>query len=187
MIGIQDSEFQERELLEKGKDEIRDGQRAAIERELRHMHLVDDFGTSIANPERQKGTMKSYHFLEKELREIDPNIRILEMEGNLTKARVMYGTRQVCVTERLMPEYSVWTEKAKEVPIIYDGTISLDAPATEEVAIPWNEDVRGWRTVLLRLVTLGYVPLAKIEKKFGKPERASWAHHTRQKFTEGII
>lgn len=99
----------------------------------------------------------------------------------------------------LLPEYSTIILKEK---IERDFSVThlnhLDFPKTEKTATgyetldgslkpgwvkyyeshgedPNDFNSRGWRTVLLRLQSLGYASVAEIEKIFGRSDRKSWA------------
>lgn len=42
---------------------------------------------------------------------------------------------------------------------------------------PWGEEIRGWRTVLVKLVVSGIATPAQIERIFGSANRRAWAEH----------
>lgn len=48
-------------------------------------------------------------------------------------------------------------------------------PGWRKIQIPWGEAMRGWRTVLVRLVMDGLVSPEQVERVFSPSDRASWA------------
>lgn len=175
MVGIQDSAFRSKDFVIQERAKSREAERRSLEREFAPKFLIADWDQSVANPERQQGKMKSFLEFEKELQTLNPNIRIIPNGGNPSKALVFHGSTKLFPCERIMPEFSVMHAQVEEKPIIYDGIVSLDAPATETVTRVWREVSRGWRTVLTKLILDGYLSEALVEKKFGTVDRATWA------------
>lgn len=50
-------------------------------------------------------------------------------------------------------------------------------PGFKKVAVPWGEVVRGWRTVLVKLVLANVTTPAEVEAIFGAANRREWAEH----------
>jgi len=104
----------------------------------------------------------------------------------------------------LMPERSVMVPVRKEIPDATHFSRSAgvlahlnrrDAPKSEfvpgtglvwdtrdntpfgfkQVTIPWSEKIRGWRTVVLRLIILGLLQPASVARTFGDDYTPEWA------------
>lgn len=106
----------------------------------------------------------------------------------LTPKRLAYRIRQdgrreflFAFEKGIMPEYSILRRVTREV---WDGkTTHIDRrdlgrdthPGRVRVDLPWREEVRGWRTVLLRLVECGILTLEQVERAFGPGQSTFWA------------
>lgn len=186
MIGVQDSEFRRAVEADNLVQKTREGQKAEVERMLRDHAFVSNWDTSVSNPERQMGMIKDYRVLDRELRELNPQIRLIPNPDNPTKAFVVIQGIKRFATERTMPEFSIMATVEEEVPIFENRVMSLDDPSMEVVKRPGREILRGWRTLLLRLVKFGFLSLGDVERKFGSCERPSWVHHTGKQKVEGV-
>lgn len=186
MVGIQDSQFVKDHKAEELVARTREGQRYEVERMLRDQAFVSDWETSVSNPFRQMGLVKDYRVLDKELRELNPQIRLVPHPTNHTKAHVVVQGVVKRATERVMPEFSIMATVEEEVPILENRTISLEDPSMETVKRPGREVLRGWRTLLLMLIRDGHLTLTAVEKKFGSCERPTWVHHAGKQKIEGV-
>jgi hypothetical protein len=50
-----------------------------------------------------------------------------------------------------------------------------DIPGVKKIKVPGGELIRGWRTVLARIVGEGYATPTKVEQVFGSSDRLAWA------------
>lgn len=186
MIGIQDSQFRRDHKAEELVQMTREGQRNEVERMLRDQAFVTDWDTSVSNPHRQMGLVKDYRVLDKELQELNPQIRLIPDPANPTKAFVTVQGVIKRATERTMPEFSIMATVEEEVPIFENRIMKLEDPSMEVRKRPGREVLRGWRTLLLILIKDGHLTLNAVEKKFGSCERPSWVHHTGKQKIQGV-
>lgn len=103
------------------------------------------------------------------------------------------GKEFVCAYEAgMMPERSVFRVKVDYVPedvehidrkdlgpqelIPGRGFVPKDGknPYMKRVLIPWGEQMRGWRTVLIRLVAMGLLTPTQVETTFGADNTPEW-------------
>tara|TARA_R110000868_G_scaffold153995_1_gene379980 strand:+ start:573 stop:1172 length:600 start_codon:yes stop_codon:yes gene_type:complete len=133
--------------------------------------------------------------LEKRLLKVNPHLGFEIIENNPTHKRIFItdqrGKVPICVYENsLMPERSVAKVKVLEVP---DPSFSMIdrkdmpdlvknpnalRPGWRRVAVPWGEQTRGWRTVLVRLIQIGLISTESAEKEFGSDETPEWRQGT---------
>jgi hypothetical protein len=73
--------------------------------------------------------------------------------------------------EYIPPEYDTLGNMTREPDIIWDGPL----PGEQDITEGWNEDLRGWRTVLVQLVLNGVISISDMEKTFGSANRRSYA------------
>ena len=100
------------------------------------------------------------------------------------------GKHAVVVYENsLMPERSIPRLREVEVPdTTWDHSktrrtdFSTDRtqirPGWRKVTIPWGEQTRGWRTVLVRLIQAGLITPTQAETEFGSDETPEWRQYT---------
>jgi hypothetical protein len=140
--------------------------------------------------------------LEAKLSLLDPNFRFDPVPGKFTHKRLCYlkgGEKEiVCLYEvGLMPEHSIMKVMEKEV---WDQTVShlnradmpkgeyipgrgwvfdptVTRPGYKRVKVPWGEERRGWRTVLLKCIVSGILTPTAVESVFSTDDRAEWAGH----------
>lgn len=67
-----------------------------------------------------------------------------------------------------------WDNENKE----FKFDTSKPMPGFRRVWLADRELVRGWRTVLLRLMQEGYLKLTDVEREFGISDRQTWAYGT---------
>lgn len=60
----------------------------------------------------------------------------------------------------------------------WDVDTSKPRPGYVRQEICWGERIRGWRTVLLRLHSEGFITLGDVVREFGAVDRLGWAAHT---------
>jgi hypothetical protein len=152
------------------------------------------------NPQVQMGREMSPKELERRLKKLNPNLQFAINSHNTTKKYVFCdhnGTKEtLCPYENsTMPERSVLKKKAQEVQdmsvskierkdlpratfvpgqgFVFDSLL----PGFKVIQQPWGEAVRGWRTVLIKLVKMGYLTPAQVEREFGSDNTAQWASH----------
>jgi len=144
-----------------------------------HQHLA----AILSNVERQTGKYLSTTRFMSKLRKlnkslvavdtVDPKTALLYLDipGNKRlKLMPMENSMRV-------PEWSIMSTKKQ-----------FDLALGRDVDVPWNEETRGWRTVLLRLIRLGIITKEATEREFGVGQRASWRNLTGSGNTaEGIL
>ena len=176
--------------------------------DLKTAARVTDFSNSPTNPLRQWGNALTMEVFESKLATILPHfVRIFDHPSNKS-VRCMHlvlpdGTMeylQVSWAKGLLPEHSVMYTKYEDVPdLSVDSFSRLDLPKHEFVSMEegWKFDtsagplpgykrvetvnaeaVRGWRTVLLKLILLKVITPAQAEAVFGADDRREWANKT---------
>jgi|SRR5579883_2784268 len=170
------------------------------------IYLKDD-DLSPANIERQFGQKLSATELETKLKKINPNLifeTIVENPGHKRLSELRRGEKVIICTypNGIIPEHSFMRVKEEVVQDMnfYNSTTATfhldrkDLPKHEfvegegikwdglplgfkKVLIPWGEYLRGWRTVLIRLVEAGAATPTQVEKIFGSDNRPEWAAH----------
>jgi hypothetical protein len=133
--------------------------------------VAPDAGRTRDVLEAQRGTSMTGSLFIKKLRPLNSNLMYFVSEADTTKIGIyvrdphaiypaaahMNGLRYLGIAfERgFLPEFSV---------------ISLPKTEAEEPM----ETMRGWRTVLHKLMNAGYLTLAQVEKCFGQPSHESY-------------
>jgi len=129
---------------------------------------------SISNAEYQRGNKLTKGQFENRLRKLNPKIVIVKHPNPLkithfeTKACLYVempdGTRgQLFPCEGdWMPEWDIW------------GEMVIKTPLGELRKMPYMCVKRGWRTVLIRLITMNLLKLEDAEREFGVGNRFSW-------------
>lgn len=140
---------------------------------------------------------------EARLKKLNPNL-LGEIHPTKADKRCLYlidqrGKQFICAYENgYMPEFSVWRTKTEEV---WDGTTHITKadlpkgemvngeweweenkrPGYKYVEIPYGEAIRGWRTVLLKIIGNFINTPAEVERIFGTCDSMSWAAHTKKR------
>lgn len=173
--------------------------------EAQNCVYVRDGEVAPADAGRQLGTPLTSADVEARLAKIlEPGFVCVDHPWNETKKlvvrRLPSGTQEtICVYERgLMPEHSIMRIKVEEIrdvdqkhlsradlpkyeisptgEIIWDPT--KPKPGWKRVERLWGEKVRGWRTLLIRLIQARAISLSDAEKYFGSDNRPQWAANT---------
>lgn len=149
----------------------------------------------MANIPARVGTPLFPSQLEGRLQKLNPNLQFEVIEGNATHKRIFVcdqrGKTSICVYENsLMPERSVAKVRVLEVPDPHFKVIDRKdmpdltkdpkalRPGWRRIAVPWGEQTRGWRTVLVRLIQAGLITVAAAENEFGSDETPEWRQST---------
>jgi hypothetical protein len=141
------------------------------------------------NPTAQWGEPKSVSSLGALLRQINPRLHLdptpekgfysiaLEQKDPTTK-RLTKQHLFCCgaAAGGLLPEYSVMESMEIELPNMDNRMAKFD-PATLRTKSLGAEKIRGWRTVMVRLVHDGFATPTQVERLVGPSPRLSWAAH----------
>lgn len=168
---------------------------------INSMYLADERYDPTNAPARLGRPMSSSD-LESVLSRLNPSLRFIWGGLNTSKkwlARALPDgslERLFPYEAGIMPERSIMSRKRLEVPDpsvlrpgptgfmghiersdVPDGTGAPDGPAPgfRYVDVPWREEVRGWRTVVLRLIVLGLISPADAERAFGHDQTPEWS------------
>jgi hypothetical protein len=171
--------------------------------QLANTVFIRDHETSPANLERQLGKRLTPAAFEAQLDRLNLGLIYEVNPSNATKKAIYQlrpdGRHYICTYENtLMPEHSI--RQLKEdmvrdydaVDFIKPKIDRVDLPKSEVrdgelkfeggvpfgmkmVLVPWRELIRGWRTVLVRLVQEKVTSPAAIEAVFGSDNRPEWA------------
>jgi hypothetical protein len=176
--------------------------------DLKTQAKVTDFANSPTNPMRQWGNAMTMEAFEAKLATIlpafvrifdhptNPNVRCMHLalpDGTLEYLQVSWG-------KGLLPEHSIMYTKYEDVPDLSIKEYSArDMPKGEFISEEegWKFDtsagplpgykrvetvnaeaVRGWRTVLLKLILLKVITPSQAEIVFGADDRREWANKT---------
>ena len=87
---------------------------------------------------------------------------------------------------RDVPDFSQTKLERKDLPkheyvpgegFVWDKSKPL--PGMKRISVPWREDVRGWRAILLGLIKAGFITVAQAEKEFyGADNTPEWKQGT---------
>ncbi len=194
-LGVQDTEFLERDSRVQQLEAYDQRVKAYCDRELVHAHYVENDETSVANAERQRGNPLNWRKLEEWLIRVAPQLRVLPHPWKDNIANIYqvkeeppwvqdpvtgrWGgqqTHQVCAINRQMPEWTIMTRKAVDQPQ-NEGYVDPDY-TVKSTDVPWNVGARGWREVLAILLRRHLVTVPQVEafvKDHGSSQqRASW-------------
>lgn len=156
--------------------------------ELAQAQVLEDFDP--ANEERQRGRTMFPHELEALLTRVTPpDFFQFEVHPSNPSKRVAWakgpdGNRWcACVYEnRLMPEYSVMDTEEKWVADPNCFTITPEMvkehgrnAGMKKITVPYMEVIRGWRTILIKLILNNVIKVDQIERLVGGSNRETWA------------
>ncbi len=171
-----------------------------VEDQTKYAYLLANSQDNPSIWERQLGQPFTSLEFERRLKKLNPNLHF-EVHPAKPDKKCLYlidirGKQFICAYENgYMPEQSVWRTKDEE---IWDGTThikkadlpdgefvdgewmwnSKERPGYTTVKIPYGEAIRGWRTVLLKIIGNFINTPAEVEKIFGTADTAGWAQHT---------
>ena len=129
---------------------------------------------SISNPKYQEGNKLTKTQFENRLRKLNKDVVILPHPNPL---KVPYFKTKACLYVNMpdgtqgqlfpcegdwMPEWDIW------------GEMVIKTPLGELRKMPYMCVKRGWRTVLIRLISMKLITLEAAEKEFGRGTRFSW-------------
>ena len=125
--------------------------------------------------------------LEEKLKRLNPNLVFVWNNFNSTKKCIFFKETHIPYEAGVMPERSIMSRKKEEVPIgdVYEGAggFRLERgeikdpnknPWFRTIEVPWREEVRGWRTILLRLVASGAITPTQAETTFSAADNPEW-------------
>lgn len=178
-----------------------------VMQQVAHAVYLEDTDLSPANSDRQLGRPMFANELEVRLKKLSSNFLAETNPFNASKKALYYaypgkGKVFVCAYENgVMPEHSIMKVKEEEVWDVEQTHIdrkdlpkheyqrgvgfrfdpTAPRPGFKKVKLPWGEQKRGWRTVLLKIVIGGLATITDVERIFGTDDRAEWAGHTGKK------
>jgi len=182
------------------REEYREKIQEWINRETRYAMYLEDETSGYADPEKRLGKPLSTEKLEAKLKKVNPKLAFEFNQFNSTKKAVYLvdsrGKRFICAYENMvMPERSIMKVREIEVPENVEhidrkdlGPVELIPgrgfvpkngvnPYIRKVRTPWGEHIRGWRTVLIKLVQEGVATPTQIERAFGPDNTKEWQAH----------
>ena len=180
-----DGEKTRRDQILQARAAKRDRESQWAQAEIAHSWVVANKDTSPSNVLRQLGTLKHLDEIEKLVKKLNPNVRIKRTPGKKATVEWIYqasdesSTRPhtICLCEPgVSPEHSIMEELIQEIPFL-GSHMTPDTPAFTQVRVPGRELIRGWRTVLLRLVWAGATTPTAVENLVGHSPRAAWQQH----------
>lgn len=181
--------------------------RTWVNLETQNSVFLLDERTDPTNTLARLGKPMTTEVLEEKLRRINPNLRFFYNRFNSTKKWcALYDPGEKKLVKLfpyeagLMPERSIMSRRVLDVPDTHLPSVphieradlpdyeyipgkgeffdpSRPLPGFRRVEVPWREEVRGWRTVVLRLIVLGVIPATAAEKVFGPDDTPEWAGH----------
>ena len=149
--------------------------------------FLDDEELDPTLAAKRIGRPMHHEVLEKKLSALNPNLTFVWNGFNSTKKCIFFGPTHIPYEAGVMPERSIMSRKTEEVPIgdVYEnrGGFRLERgeikdpnknPWFRSIQVPWREEVRGWRTVLLRLVGAGAITPTQAETAFSVADNPEW-------------
>jgi len=164
----------------------RDTTRRAIKDRLHYSKLVSsDKDLSIANSERQMGKPYLASYFISMLKKLIPEISVEPFPESSCAARIFLleptGKKKVfCYCSwPIMPEWAIVIPWYEEFPTMHQH-IEPDTPLFETLQSSGFESVRGWRTILIKLILSKRLTIQAAESMFGIGQRPSWAILTKK-------
>lgn len=183
---------------EKHEQQVRDW----IREQQNNVVVINDFDLSPANAERQVGQAMFANKMEERLKRLNANL-LFEVNPFNSGKKALYHIQSgqkifICAYENgVMPEHSIMSVKEqedihtdfvgakrhinrKDLPgyKISDGDVTWEGgvtPGFHKRQVIWHEAIRGWRTVLIKLVQHKLASPAQVEALFGIDGRPEWA------------
>lgn len=155
--------------------------------ELSARRVVENWDESPANFLRQWGTPMHARELEKKLLQLSPYLgfEFNPRRGKMELFHILPDSTRNSMgfyEPDWMPEYSLFNVREKWTPA--EGVNRITRKEVEEsnghagfkkVVEPWNEVIRGWRTVVAKVVIARLTTPDAAERLFGTSNRATWA------------
>jgi len=190
--------------LEAQKDKQREQMKAWVEHQTGNAMYLDDPLTSPANALARIGKSMKSEDMEKKLKKLNHSLHFEYNSFNSSKKMIYLVDRRgktplFPYESGIMPERSIMNVKEEYVPVkdLFDnpkfvmdrkdlgpqklvpgkGFVAAEGtknPYMERVLIPWSEKIRGWRTVLIKLVISGAITPHQAETSFGAADNREW-------------
>lgn len=132
----------------------------------------------VTNPLAQWGVPKTVKALGTTMLDLNPQLRITPSPREPDYYGVWLGAQYLFpfgpARGGIIPEYSVMESREIELPHVV-GHMDRETPATLHDKSLGQEQIRGWRTILVRLVQAGATTPELVERAVGAAPRASWA------------
>lgn len=147
---------------------------------------------NITNPESRMGHPLTHQEFEARLKKLCP--RLVFRDHPRLDMRCVYLLEDggklkflSAYSRGIIPEYSIMSTRKVKIPTLFVYKHHIDKDEAEavrhgekppweiEVERPWEEIVRGWRTVLILLVLKGVLSIHQVESEFGTGTKDSWA------------
>jgi len=149
--------------------------------------FLDDENMDPTLAEKRIGRPMHHDVLEGKLIKLNPSLVFVWNSFNSTKKCIFFKETHIPYEAGVMPERSIMSSKEDQVPIgdVYEGSggFRLERgeikdpnknPWFKTIKVPWREEVRGWRTILLRLVGAGAITPTQAETVFSAADNPEW-------------
>lgn len=172
----------EQETLQAQRETIREW----VTRAEENCKYLADQDTDPTFAPKRIGHPLHHDVLEQRLKSLNPNIIFVWNSFNSTKKCIYYGETHIPYEAGIMPERSIMGRKTEEVPVgdVYDNPkfvlerkdLRKDGknPWMKTIQVPWREEVRGWRTVLIKLVACQAITPTQAEQMFSAADNSAW-------------
>lgn len=170
----------------KRKEQQREQIKQWVANAEKNCKYVDDSSNDPTFAARRIGKPMHHDVLEAKLKSLNPRINFIWNQFNSTKKVLLFGKDRIPYEAGIMPERSIMGRHTEEVPIaeVFDNPkFVLDRkdlrkdgknPWMRTVTQPWREEVRGWRTVLIKLVAMGAITPTQAELMFTPADNPEW-------------
>lgn len=207
MPAVFDTESLQRQVKLGKREKQRQIDAKQLEELLANSVLLDKMPQDPTKAINQLGSVMLSSEFEARIKKLCPSLSFIDNHYRQDKRAIGYydssGWHTLVVYEKgYMPERSILRSQEELVPdmsyemqnrrlnrldmpkgefvpgkgwIYPEGTI---LPGWKKVRHPYGEAVRGWRTVLLRLIHLRQTTPDAVERLFGSDNTAQWAAHT---------